>query len=215
MKLSKRLKAISNLVNKDDYVVDVGCDHAYLSIYLAQNNLCKKVISTEVAKGPYNIALNNIKNYQLDNKIKLYLTDGLKNIKEQINTIIIAGMGANTIIKILQEYSSLNKINKLIIQSNNDLELLRRFLNSIGFYIKKENHVYEKNKDYIIILAYKDIKKNTDTELIVGVYNPESKEFYRKQIQKLSLILEDIKNTKNNNYKKIKEKIELLNKYIN
>lgn len=215
MKLSKRLKTIADLVENTDLVADIGCDHAYLSIHLAENNLCKKIIATEVVAGPYNIALSNIKNAGLKNDIKLYLTDGLTNVNDELNTIIIAGMGAHTIIKILKEYPNLKKITKLIIQSNNDWELIRRYLNSVGFYIKNEFYVYEKNKDYITILAYQTNEKNTDTELAIGIYNPETKEFYQKQIDKLNLILDKIRDRKDYNYKKIKEKITLLESYLN
>lgn len=214
MKLSNRLQKIADLVDKNDSIADVGCDHAYLSIYLAQNKLCRKIIATEVVEGPYNIAFTNIKKYQLEDKIKLYLTNGLENISDEINTIIIAGMGANTMIKILDKYKLINKINKLIIQSNNDWELLRRYLNKLGFYIEREIYVYENKKDYITLVAYRSSKKNTEDELKLGIYNPELKEFYNKQLEKLNNILKKINNPNNINYRNIKEKITLLENYI-
>ena len=39
--LNKKLKTIASLIDKNDTVLDIGCDHAYLAIYLKQNNLCK------------------------------------------------------------------------------------------------------------------------------------------------------------------------------
>ena len=215
MKLSKRLETIANLIDKNDMVADVGCDHAYLSIYLAKNKLCKKIIATEVVEGPYNIASINIKNAGFEDNIKLYLTDGLINVSEELNTIVVAGMGANTIIKILKNYSNLNEVKKLIIQSNNDWELIRKYLNSVGFYIEKEFYVCEKNKDYITMLAYRNNKKNTEIELAVGVYNSEIKSFYQKQIDKLNSILVKIENHEDDNYKRIEKKLKYLKKYIN
>ena len=214
MKLSNRLQKIANLVDIHDKIADVGCDHAYLSIYLAENKLCEGIIATEVVEGPYNIALNNIKKYHLENKKNLYLTNGLENVDDEINTIIIAGMGANTMIKILNNYKKINKIDKLIVQSNNDWELLRRYLNEIGYYIEKEVYVYENKKDYITIVAQRSNKKNTEIELVLGLYNDELKEFYNKQAKKLNTILNKISNTDDLNHIKIKEKINLLENYI-
>ena len=45
-KLSNRLKAIVKFVDKKDSIVDVGCDHGYLSIYLIENKLVKKAVKS-------------------------------------------------------------------------------------------------------------------------------------------------------------------------
>ena len=64
MNLSNRLKAVATLVCKDSRVIDVGCDHAYLDIYLTlyNNNSC---IATDINKNALEIAKNNIKKYNL------------------------------------------------------------------------------------------------------------------------------------------------------
>lgn len=214
MKLSKRLTNLALLVDKDDKIADVGCDHAYLSIYLAENNLCNSIVATEIAEGPYNIALKNIKNNDLSKKIKLYLTDGLINVEENLDTIIISGMGATTIIKILNEYKNLSKIKKLIIQSNNDWEIIRRFLNDKGFYIEKEIYTDENKKDYITILATKKDKINREQELIMGVYSSLNKKLYINQKEKLETILKKIADKNNENYKKYQIQIDILNRYL-
>lgn len=215
MKLSKRLTSLALLVDKDDNVADVGCDHAYLSIHLAENNLCNSIVATEIAEGPYNVALKNIKSNDLREKIKLYLTDGLKNVEENIDTIIISGMGATTIIKILNEYKNLSKIKKLIIQSNNDWEILRRYLNNKGFYIEKEIYTAENEKDYITILATKKDKTNKEQELIMGVYSSLNKDLYINQKEKLESLLKKIADKNNENYKKYQSQIDILNEYLN
>ena len=45
---SLRLKTVASFINQDDKVVDIGCDHAYLSIYLIKNKFCKKVIASDI-----------------------------------------------------------------------------------------------------------------------------------------------------------------------
>ena len=42
MRLSKRLKAVADMVTKGNIVADIGTDHGYVPIYLVKNNICKK-----------------------------------------------------------------------------------------------------------------------------------------------------------------------------
>lgn len=213
MMLSERLKVIADLVNKNDIIADVGCDHAYLSIYLALNKLCKQIVATEVVDGPYNIALNNIKKYHVENDIKLYLTDGLTGVEEQINTIIIAGMGTSTIKHILNCYD-LKNISKLIIQSNSEWSELRSFINSLGYYIEKEINTYENNKDYLTFLIKNINKNNTKDEIVAGKFNNDNHLFYTRRIAKLENIQQKIPNKDNNKYKELNDELEILRKYI-
>ena len=61
VKLSKRLKAIADLVDKDSKIIDVGCDHALLDIYLLKKTIIKKAIASDVNEGALNQAKRNIK----------------------------------------------------------------------------------------------------------------------------------------------------------
>ena len=45
---SKRIKALASDVSKKDTVLDVGCDHGYLSIYIKENKLCKEVYASDI-----------------------------------------------------------------------------------------------------------------------------------------------------------------------
>ena len=100
MKLSKRLLTIADLIDTKN-VIDVGCDHALLDIYLTQEKQlnCR---GTDISSKVLENAKNNVKKYNLEKKIPLILTNGLENIKiKKDDTIIIAGMGASTILEIL------------------------------------------------------------------------------------------------------------------
>ena len=163
---SKRLLAIASFIEKNDSVLDLGCDHGYLAIYLKKNNLCKNVIASDISSSALDIAKNNIKKYQVD--IKTYLSDGLNNIKDFYDTIVIAGMGTHSIIKILNDKELPPKI---ILASNNDYPLLRKFMNSIGYYLEKELVVLEKDKYYIVMLYIIKEKKLKKTEILFGKNN--------------------------------------------
>ena len=43
MRLSKRLKAITEFVDKEDRIIDIGCDHALLDIYIKENIKNRKI----------------------------------------------------------------------------------------------------------------------------------------------------------------------------
>ena len=99
--LNLKLKTIANLVNKNDTVIDIGCDHAYLAIYLKKEKLCKKVYASDISGNVINIAKKNIKDNNV--QIDIFLSDGFKNISNNdINTAIISGMGASTILNIVK-----------------------------------------------------------------------------------------------------------------
>lgn len=169
-KLSNRLKSLALFVDKNDSLVDIGCDHALLSIYLTKNQLCKKVIASDINVNALSNAKKNIKKSNLN--IETILSDGLKKIDTSfVNALIISGMGTSTISHILSDKEKLKTIDKLIIQSNNEHESLRRNLNLLGYYLKEENIIFEKDKWYVTCLFIKSKKLNTLEELKYGFLN--------------------------------------------
>ena len=154
--LNLKLKTIASLISKDDIVIDVACDHAYLAIYLKENNLCQEVYASDISASALKEANKNITQKKL--AIKTYLSDGFNNIpKLDINTIVIAGVGTNTILDILK--NTPQDINKIILSSNNDYELLRHKMLKKGFYILKEIVIKDHNKYYPIMLFTKEKQK--------------------------------------------------------
>ena len=169
-RISKRLKAIVKFVDKKDKIVDVGCDHGLLSIYLIENELVSKVIASDINQNALNSAINNIKKRNLD--IETILSDGIKDINMKcINTLVISGMGTSTILHILEDDKKLKNVNKLLIQSNNDHEILREKLNEKGYYLEDEEYTFDKGKWYVTCCFVKDSKKNTVTEIKYGFLN--------------------------------------------
>ena len=134
IKLSKRLQVLADFVESSDYVVDIGCDHGLLSIYLKENKKCMNIIASDINENALKNAVINIKKRNLN--IETVLSDGLEKIDiEKVNTIIISGMGTSTILHILEDKDKLKGINKIIIQSNNNHDILRFKLNEIGYYL--------------------------------------------------------------------------------
>ena len=169
-KLSNRLKAIVKFVDKKDSIVDVGCDHGYLSIYLVENKLAKKVIASDINQNALNSAINNIKKSNLD--IETVLSDGVKDVNlKGINTLVISGMGTSTILHILSDSNKLKNINKLLLQSNNDHEELRRSLNKRGYYLEDETYTFDKGKWYVTSKFVKSEQTNNENVIKYGLLN--------------------------------------------
>lgn len=190
IKLSDRLQTIADMVKKGSRIIDVGCDHAFLDIYLVKNNIVKKAIASDITKGAINQAIKNVNDYNLEDKIDIRLGDGLSTLKnkDKVDTVIISGMGDKTIINILNNYN-LEGINNLIIQSNLGIVNIRKQIVKLGYKIIDEKIVVEKDKHYIIISFEKGRVKYKNKEYYFGpilLKNKDSlfKKYYSKKLRK-------------------------------
>ena len=217
IKISKRLESISSLVPIKSNVIDIGCDHGLLDIYLYRNNISKNIIASDINKNALNNAFENLKKFNLDKIIETRLGNGLDTVKEndKIDTIIISGMGTNTVIDILKKNANkLKKIDSIIIQSNTKLELLRKEIINLDYKIDNELIIDDNKKTYIIIKFIKGKRKYTKKELYFGpiLIKNNSKKFqeYKKlELKKLNIILKKLPKNKIIKKYKIKKEIKL------
>ena len=137
--LSDRLLACCNFVNQGDRVADIGCDHGYLGIYLLTKGIAGSVIESDVAEGPLQSAMRNAVKFGTKNKMTFYLSDGAKNIPRDFDTMVCAGMGADTIMSILSHAPWLKDSKyRLILQCQSKRPELRQWLYEEGFRINRE-----------------------------------------------------------------------------
>lgn len=156
IKLSKRLKAVADYVDKGARLADIGSDHAYLPTYLVQKNEVEFAVAGEVVKGPFEIAKNHVAQANLKENIQVRLANGLAAIEnvDKIDTIVIAGMGGILISEILEAgKGKLSSVKRLILQANNHEDTLRQWLTEHQFVIKAEQILLEAGKFYEIIVA--------------------------------------------------------------
>ncbi len=168
MKLSKRLQAIADLIEKykqGSILADIGTDHAYLPCYLVSHNIVDFAYACDIAKGPLQASIDTIESYNLIGQVNPLLGGGLMPIVDKkVDMISICGMGGKLTIDILAEHLSYIKDQYLFLQSNIGVDLLREFLNDNSFEIidealvKDANHIYE-------ILVVKRGKKQDLTHL--------------------------------------------------
>ncbi len=213
MKINDRLKKIGDLVESNSVCLDVGCDHALLDIYLVKQKKNIKAIASDIAEGPLEQAKNNIKRERLDGEIETRLGPGLTTYSDDINTIIISGMGGRSIIGICKDSPKvLKKVKTLILSPNNYQEDVKRYLCKNGFYIDNEQFVRDKRFIYQIIIFKKGKKKYNKKEYFFGPIfiknkGPLFREYYEKEKKSREILLTLL--PKNFRYKRYQTRKEI------
>jgi tRNA (adenine22-N1)-methyltransferase len=205
--LSKRLNTILGMVKGYNRLIDVGCDHALLDIKAIIDKKVSSAIAIDVNEKALLNASENIKKYGAEN-IVLLKQDGLKNVLvNESDVVVISGLGTRTISKIL---NGNGYIKNIIIQSNNDIYELRKFMTK-NYIIKEEKAVLEKDIYYVIIHFIKGKAKYTFDELLFGPFLlKENNDYLKYLMNKYESIYNDIPNK----YFLKKYKYKLLNKII-
>lgn len=164
MKVSKRMTSICDLVVDGEQIIDIGCDHGLVDIYLTISKNCSCTLY-DVNSYIVNRAISNIKKCNLIDSIKAYVGNGFDDLKlDYDSTMILSGMGTNTILKILEN----NKTKSIICQSNTDLYTLRKNICELGYYISDENLVFDNNRYYVSIRFEAGIRKYSFEEYLIG-----------------------------------------------
>jgi tRNA (adenine22-N1)-methyltransferase len=191
MQLSKRLQAVADLVTKGNRVADVGCDHAYISIYLAENEISPHIIAMDVNQGPVDRARENIIKYGCDNLIEVRKSDGLEKLKEdEADTIIIAGMGGALTVQILTQHpGSLSSICELVLQPQSEIYKVRQMLSECSFIIIDETMVKEDGKYYFMMKAMRS--ENAEIQEAYRLDQKEHLYFGKLLLEKKNPILKE------------------------
>lgn len=153
--LSKRLLALSHYVNQGQTIADIGTDHGHLPIYLVKSAISPAAIACDVNEKPLAVARKNISSHRLNSKIELRLGDGLTTLQPgEVQVVIIAGMGGNTIKQILSAAPTVTSaLQRLILQPMGDEDILRYWLLTNGWQIIDETLVQEDDHLYVIIIC--------------------------------------------------------------
>lgn len=234
MELTKRLQAVADMVTRGHRVSDVGCDHAYISIYLIKNKISPSVIAMDVNKGPLDIAKNNILKKGYSDKIQTRLSDGLDKLSiNEVDTIIIAGMGGGLTCKILKQgLNILKTVKELVLQPQSEPHLVRKFLednkDTISFNIQEEKMLIDDGKYYLVIKASQeepgqcDLRTRASSEVyqaygrqLLERKDPILHQYLLEQSQTYNRIKDKLEKTKTENTKQrlveINKQIELIN----
>lgn len=187
--LDPRLQLCAGLVKKGAFVADVGTDHAYLPVWLARMGLVSHAIACDLRQGPLEQAAHNIEKYRVEQWVETRLSDGLDKIRpDEVDTVVIAGMGGEVMIQILKKASWLKEEKNLILQPMTSVDKLRLWLLQQGYQVEKEKAVRAHGKIYTgMLVRYTGVRDCGDPlfpyiGLVGKESSPEAKEYIDREI---------------------------------
>jgi tRNA (adenine22-N1)-methyltransferase len=153
--LDNRLKLCADFVRNGAKLADIGTDHAYLPVCLCRIGRCPSAIAADINPDPLSRGRTTVANAGMQSQIELRLSNGLQKISaDEVDDIVIAGMGGELIAKILEECSfSKNSSKNFILQPMTKSELLIEWLCKNGFEIIKQDCCIASKKCYTVLLV--------------------------------------------------------------
>ena len=171
MHIDKRLETIANLVPPHCVLADIGTDHAYLPVWLLEQGKIDHAIAGDIAEGPCQAARNTVTMHNLASQVEVRLGSGLSVLTPgEADCIAVAGMGAATIISILEADIEIAKgARLLVLQPMAGAAALRAWLIGNGWQLVAEELVDDEPHFYEIIAAQRgQATLGDEAELTVG-----------------------------------------------
>lgn len=171
--MNKRLELIASILPHGRGFADVGTDHGYLPVYMAQHGYSGKIIASDINEGPLSTAVASARQAGVEDRICFRLCDGLDGCgSEELDTVVIAGMGGDTICGILDRADwVMSRDILLILQPMTKAEVLRYWLTNNDFAICGEWLIEENGEIYQILSARFGARTPlSDAELFTGKY---------------------------------------------
>lgn len=169
--LDSRLQAVADFVPPGARVADIGTDHAYLAVNLAQEKGISYIVAADKNHGPCVAASRTVNGAGLEEKIHVREGDGLSVLKPgEVDTVCIAGMGGVLIADILAAQPAVvDELENLILQPMQGIPELRKSLYQLGWFIEDEQLAEDDGHIYVIISAKKGNREMPrDTLLAIG-----------------------------------------------
>ena len=191
--LDKRLSTVATFVRAGSVVADIGTDHGYLVANLVARGVCPRAFACDIGSLPLARARDTVTRYGLMDKINLMLSDGLSALAPlDAQDIVIAGMGGELIVKILDACNWItNQSVRLILQPMTKPEELRRYLYRSGYEITQERGVCVGKHCYTVVCAHFTGKRIIEPdELAVtlgklyGSRDEESREYIKRLLKR-------------------------------
>ncbi len=198
--INKKITYIASLIQNANVVIDVGCDHCYLAIELLSKQHCHHVVNIDLRPQPLAIGEKNLKRFNLLDKTTNLVNDGLKDLSlsdlqivpaiNKIDYVVIAGMGTNNIIHILQ--ANTLPVDFFIIQTSKNEYQLRNFLIHHGYTIISEYYLEDDDIYYPIMIIEKKANQleYSREDLYFGKINhiKDSSSYYRMLVDRRNFL---------------------------
>jgi len=154
VKLPNRLKMISGFIEDGASVIDVGTDHGFLPAYLAHKGAMRRIIASDKSAGSLGAARRSAEKYGVSDKIEFLVAPGLDGVADaDVDTIVVAGVGGETIIGILEGAPWTKRGKRLILQPQTKIDDLRRFLLENGYAIRETGQTQDRGRTYTVMVV--------------------------------------------------------------
>lgn len=206
MKLSKRLETVASFVAQGSNIADIGTDHGYIPIALVERGMAASAIAMDVRSGPLERARAHIVQHGLEGRIETRLGDGVEKLGPgEADTVIIAGMGGELVIRIMEQGTHLrDSVKHWILSPQSELHKVRKYLKNQGFTIAREKMLCEDGKYYTVMDVERrenDREEEADTwteaeylygPCLIREKNPVLMELLRKEERLYTGIIENL-----------------------
>lgn len=169
--LDHRLTAIASFVPHGCIPLDIGTDHGRLPVYLIMSGVCKKVIASDISAPSLKKADSLIRKCGVADRVEVRLGNGISVIAEnEADSLIIAGMGGNMLISILEESRQRwGEFRSFILQPMSSQAELREYLVENGLCITDEEIAFDNGRYYeVMLVSHGRQKPLSELECIVG-----------------------------------------------
>ncbi len=155
LKLSPRLAAAAAFVPAGARLADIGTDHGYVPVYLAEKGICRFIAASDIKEGPLSSAVRTAREREVEDKITFLLTDGLNGMDNlDLDTVLIAGMGGETIVSILENAPwTANENVTLILQPQTKIPEVSEYLIKINKPPADASLARDSGRLYLILKA--------------------------------------------------------------
>ncbi len=218
LKNNNRIDKICAFVDKNP-IAEIGADHANITHRLFENRQIDFAYVTDISKKCLNKAHLKLKKYSKN--VVFLVGDGVEVFSNfdyssfgllPPKQIIIAGMGGQEIMKILQQKPSKN-FDNFVLQPQNNVVQLRLFLQKNKFYIQ-EDVIAKDNKMFYNVLKVKrdnQIQNLSRLQILFGLTNlTEIGQDFKDYVRYKKSLYKDILSKKE--VAEIREEYDLLEK---
>lgn len=150
MKRTKRLQTVCGQLSPCDTLADVGCDHGYCTLYALERGLCRRAVISDISRSSLHKAEELLSSYIAEGRVESVCCAGLSQIPRNCDQVLIAGMGGEEIVKILEGgFLPAN----LVLQPMKNTEKVRAFLLEKGYCLVRDFLFYDGPKHYDLLRA--------------------------------------------------------------
>lgn len=192
-------------------VADIGTDHGYLPIYLAEQQATGRVIAMDVNEGPLERARANVAAAGLSDRIELRRSDGFAGLTEgEVQIAVLSGMGGRLIREMMDEHDPRTLgIHQLILQPQSDVRELWDYLMKNDWAVVEERMVFEEGKFYTMMRAVQTedhpVKKEDDFGAILSAGRDETWHLFLEKERAANQILMEKIEEENGPQERIRE----------